>query len=849
MEKHMQDTLKKLEDRRKKAEKTRQEKRQKINDVAEMSEDAFKKLKKDLELIRSGLAKSDNDVAKALAKELGFEGFLPTDMQSLAELEFKITEAMAEGRAHDVAEGLRELYELASRRKAPKSLLEYMSIIYTSNALSGISTHAVNIEAPIGEFALRVITDITRSIATGNLSQAVNNLLVAVDSVIKSLRELSYGLFGGASVVTVSQQIQRVTAIQGDIKAAKQSLSKGSKSSILQKLKAIYVLGHSISDISRRVLSTYDNVAFTTFHNYLQKTGASELMLRAGMEKAKVLPTVLSMSLRSSDLVSSELSIINDLMSQLDSVGFDPTQSLAILETESSNLGTNRELATFKRDFIGGIRRTVNAFPDPKKLRRKLFREGLHQKNMVYIRAKERTNKDIFDLVRSELEKKMPSAEAEKEVNDIVLGSQRESEFILGYERDEVPAWDPLGFILNVIRTGTQPIVRKYPIFGRMVFGFIMMPINLAERAMWFTPYGLLRLGLNKWGNKSGKFYQQSMGTQHQARQRRTEALAGISFMTLLFSMKLLSDANDDDEFEFVVDGAGPRNKTERDAFLKVGRKPFSFGLRYKDKYYLLNWGRGFFETLKPVFLMVGAVEDMKLNKKTSDSEEFAPLQYLGTLLNGWVSQNSFVGVKNSAGAAFQLDPDAAFVSLGQLMFKATPLIFPLSGFSASLEKLISGNEAYKSGMGAIWSNIPVARSLLTNKAVNALGDPIGANFTNGWAKANDRTWAAGMPFLISGTPTARDQAVYGLIIERGVAPGMPARPAIEDKYGPMEDKVWLDYVAYRGALIKSGIYNRINVLKRMDSEQLQKAFGQISEDATARAKAKFRFVGPPRVK
>jgi hypothetical protein len=158
------------------------------------------------------------------------------------------------------------------------------------------------------------------------------------------------------------------------------------------------------------------------------------------------------------------------------------------------------------------------------------------------------------------------------------------------------------------------------------------------------------------------------------------------------------------------------------------------------------------------------------------------------------------------------------------------------------MENMVIGPDRFRGRTGAFWLNVPLARSLATERAVNALGDPQGLVPTSAWSSANDRAWYQGIPLMVSGQPTGNDKLVYDFILKRGTGPGIPQRAALENANGLMDDSKWLEYVATRGRIVKGMMVRNLSRLNRMDDEDLSKALGEISSDATRMAKRQLRY-------
>jgi hypothetical protein len=190
-------------------------------------------------------------------------------------------------------------------------------------------------------------------------------------------------------------------------------------------------------------------------------------------------------------------------------------------------------------------------------------------------------------------------------------------------------------------------------------------------------------------------------------------------------------------------------------------------------------------------------------------------------------------------GAFLEVNPEANIA--GNLLYKLNPF-FPFSGTIKSMESMLVGPDRFRGRDGAVWLNLPIARSLATERAVNALGDPQGYVPTDAWSTLNDRAWYNGIPLMVSGAPTGSDKRIYDFILDRGTGPGIPQRSILENQNGIMPDRDWLDYVAARGRIVKSEMIRQMSRLERMDDEDLSKAFGEISSKATREAKRRFGY-------
>jgi hypothetical protein len=381
-----------------------------------------------------------------------------------------------------------------------------------------------------------------------------------------------------------------------------------------------------------------------------------------------------------------------------------------------------------------------------------------------------------------------------------------------------------------------------------VLLGYFGVPVNLLNRGAWFTPYGLIRYMLIKKfaGKKEAfgikydvEFYRQSAATDLQLRQRLTEAIVGSTSLAVV--MLLQTMLGDDDEPIFKVTLAGPANKTERDAWIKQGHHQGSLELNIAGKRATMSWARGILEPWKMNMILAGAVDDMRLNRKLGHPLNASSMgEYLGAVMSGFHEQATFLGAKSTLGFVAGKGPDTNM--LGGLLYKANPVI-PFSGLISSVERLFVGPDQFRGRMGAIWSNVPIARSLLTRRDVNALGDPRGFPPGDTLATAGNRMYLTGlMPLAITTPPSPQDARIYEFIMERGTGPGLPQRGAIEARNGLLSDDQWIDYVTYRGKEVKRLVNRSFSRLKNLDDTELTRAMGEISSDATKAAKARYRL-------
>ena len=822
-------------------------KRSEARRTVSQTEKLLSLIKKDLELVRTGLgtviensgAVTEPDPMEVIAKRLGFEGFRPEDYQSLSDLDATITRALEDGRAHDMARGLKELYDLMGRRKAPKTFMQQLAVSYNNSALSGVGTLAINVVAPGGALAVRAALDMFKHLSRGNLKGVADVQQIMLDSMKNIVREVEFSLVGGANLNAMQAMIGRETNLQPELR---DNLAKyrNKKLSPQARLFAGFRVLMAYTDLTRRLLGTTDHVWYVVMQNYFLKTQGLKELTNAGIPREKAMALLFNQTQETSSLLQSELTTITNLETALNEAS-DAELGNKVSEFLKAEIAENTpdDLRVFEEDFKAAIRRTFVAYQNsPTKARKNLMAEIRLQKSASFLRANDRNKKAMKANIVGLMD---PSKQAEVQ-NNLDVAEIKETEFEMGTHRgEESPNWDVANILSVQVQKAGSTVLRDHPILGRMLLGYFGIPLNLLNRSLWFTPYGLIRYGIAKkyMATPEGRatFYQQSMNSQAQIRQRFVEAMVGTAASIALLALQALGD-EDDNLLEVTL--AGPINKAEYDAWYKAGHRRNSLEFNVGGVRAVLNYGRGPLESLKIALILAGAVNDMRLNRKLGeDQTQFDLAGYLGAVLSGWNQQASFFGAKTTIGATLSVQPDANV--LGTALYKLNPVI-PFSGLISSVEKFITGPNQFRGRQGALFMNLPLARSLLTERAVNPLGDPVGLSLKDPFSQTLERLWYAGMPMTITTPLSGRDAQIYQFILDRGIAPGLPQRSALEAKNGLMWDNEWQRYVEVRGQFLKEDLARNLARFSRMSDDDLSKAMGELSTRATKQAKRYFRY-------
>jgi hypothetical protein len=822
---------------------------------------AQRELKATLEKIRLGIADTTSSVAQLLAAsdKDNPTKFLKTDMVTLAQLDNRITAGEKDGRTHDVALAVRELFELLARRRAiePASL-DRLAIAYNNSALSGVATLGINIYGPVGSMLTRVGMDLMRAATRGNWDVISLVFSSLTDTFSMAYSEGALSIRGDAYTNAMQRVILKVNNLR---QGAEKSLEilKNKKAKPWKRTKALVDVIQSYTDITRRILSAADQTWFATMEGYFYKLEASKALLKNKIPLPVVQKAIFDITETTRLRITNDKMMIGRYAARVEELRGKTEKEFraginAIVFDESylddDSIDLTDEVRKYRTTLDNELRSIIRAAALPYKSRPDqavdMVLKELNLQNLaVDLRQRDLVKRDI----RSFLEEGVKGLDGEEyagvgkeEALRIEDFARRESEYETGNHKGEKGSQlDIFNQFSMLIQNAGYSVIQKNPILGRMLLGYFGVPVNLLNRSLWFTPYGLLRYAVAKRidgiGMPNSEFYQQSMKTTQDMKQRLSEAILGTSVFAFAIALQALGD--DDEEELFNVTLAGPTNKTEYDAWVKNGHRKGAIEMNIDGKVYSLNWARGLLEPWKPAMVALGAFDDMKLNRKLGDRENVVPIvDYLAAAASGFGQQASFFGAKTTIGSTFSATPDTNLI--GTLAYKVSPMV-PFSGLMNSVSKFYTGPNTYRGREGAIWANIPVVSMFATNRAVNALGDPVGVT-GDPIAVANDRAWYAGMPLNVGGKMSGNDAKVYEFILERGTGPGIPQRSAIETKNGFITDAEFLDYVAFRGRIVKSQMLRDLPKLRAMDDDSLSKAMGEISTKATRDAKKRFRY-------
>jgi hypothetical protein len=412
-------------------------------------------------------------------------------------------------------------------------------------------------------------------------------------------------------------------------------------------------------------------------------------------------------------------------------------------------------------------------------------------------------------------------------INDALLSVGRNKAItIKGAEKENTNLSDegmlsylPISF-LQTIASGAARQGSGMQIFSKMLYGFALVPARVFHNVAWFSPYGFIRLGVDKYKKSKGQDspYAMSLQTDAQFKQRLTEAIAGSIVMLGLAALRAgSSDDEDDRQFRIVITGNGPSATTDRQYFDSWNKKwkPYSIHIVVGDTIIPINIGRGGEALFFPIML-AGAMDDWEIKKKQNDTKkEPEDLSAMASMLG-----SSFF-------ALAQRGPYAAFTKPlfdaskdGRVTeelasqagyFGKTFIPFLGTSVARNITDFINDPVDRSSVEGAIYANTPIVGPWMGAKALNALGQPVRAD---DWG---DKLFKLGVPVVFSFPKNTPMNELNELILKQGSGPSIPTRTNAQKRFGDiLTDDEFESYVREYGKVMSDRMFKNRSKLERM---------------------------------
>lgn len=367
-------------------------------------------------------------------------------------------------------------------------------------------------------------------------------------------------------------------------------------------------------------------------------------------------------------------------------------------------------------------------------------------------------------------------------------------------------------------------------VLGMTLFGFVSIPLRVARYLSNFSPYGFVRYGRYKLGQARNweNPWQQSIATDLQAKQRLREAIVGTAVGTLALGLFHTTADPDRDKRKFgiYVSGAwkGINSRVERDALDKLGFKPLSLHVvvdgKVRSSIPMTRTGHA----LGYLFGLSSMADDIAWrNKEAAITGKEVPIasdvvSALGTLYyivgqQGFlqsVSHFQTVAQGSVGGAAIEKSiADAASSLAGGFI--------PAQVFLQNMTELVKGPLDKSSIESDVAANLPIVGAHWQKQGFNRLGDPL-----------YDQTWYGkslrlGAPIAFKVAQNKENEQVYGMMVDKGVAPPDLRRYIIEEKYGHLSDDQWSKFSKLSGDLLKQTIIGNLSTLQGEDPADVKK--------------------------
>jgi len=357
-------------------------------------------------------------------------------------------------------------------------------------------------------------------------------------------------------------------------------------------------------------------------------------------------------------------------------------------------------------------------------------------------------------------------------------------------------------------------------IFAKMVYGFALVPARTFHTAAWFSPYGFLRLAIDKYKKNKGyeSPYAMSVQTDAQFRQRLTESIAGSIAMLGLFALRSgSSDEDEDKKFKIVITGNGPNATTDKqyyDSWIKK-YKPYSIHIVVGDTVFPINIGRGGEALFFPIML-AGALDDYEIKKKQNLTKKEPSDLNVATEMLG----SAFFALAQRGPYAAFTEPlfDASKQGrvtenlVSQLGYFGKTFV-PVLGASITrnISDFINDPVDRSSIEGALYANTPIVGPWIGTKALNALGQPIRAD------DFSDKLFKLGVPVVFSFPKNTPENALNELILKQGSGPTLPTRANAQKRFGDvLTDKEFETYVREYGRVMSDKMFKNRTKLANM---------------------------------
>jgi len=388
-----------------------------------------------------------------------------------------------------------------------------------------------------------------------------------------------------------------------------------------------------------------------------------------------------------------------------------------------------------------------------------------------------------------------------------------------------------------------------------MAVGFMNVPLRTARYYAGFGPYGLLRWGINRYRQgKTGMrtpenpdtFWEQSYHNALMSKARLREALVGTALAFGFLGWQQWNSTADDDaekrKFGLFVTGMGPSNRSLRDAWHKRGFQPFTLHVVVNGKVVSQIPVTRAGQILGFPLGMAAAVDDLAWRRKQEratgrGNRDFGGRE-LAAMGGTYYQIVGAQGVFQAAGRLSQIGQGEAGMGrfIGMQTASLASGLLPGKSLVQNLSDILYGSVDRSSIVSGMVANFPVLSAFTNGKAINRFGDVIG-----------DRTWEAkaarlGFPVLLRVSDTPENKELYQTLLNKGAAPPDLRRYIVEEKYGPLTQAEWSQFVRTSGVDLKGLVQSNLRGLKTMRPEDVKSFMNRAGQIANENAAAKMNL-------
>lgn len=684
-------------------------------------------------------------IAKAI--KLGFVSGAPTTWQEAFAQRFKMTTPSAtdmqemlrleniridpRSNPTDIMNAATKVSELYNKFKMDPGFTAIMAQSFTQSMLTGFQTQSMQFT----QGAMNSIFRVMEGIMSGKFKKdAMAGMMRAIDESFHAYVDaFKSSIKNDAYRSHMQEEIQRLSALKRLLKKEWDSYKSASRIQQMNPARiAKLVIGSQ--DFARRLMSSADDAALTGIRTFVKTIEVDKLARKAGIAGDELKKLYDAAKAHSADLM----------------------------------------LEAAARGYTGAMARLWVRDEMDRALREGLVHSGLNAEALDAI--------DAF-------------AESESEI-DVGVGEKRD----VG-SRWDLQHWGEMlvSFLETSLRMPesdkNDPGAAVRNMFFRSIFGFLRTPFNALSRQVYRSPFGLYRLAITSWGDRSKTLYERTMGTTMQRQQRWKEAIIWSTAEAALLTIAMMLNGDDDDPDDdlLIINGQGPEDPQSAEAW-RAKHQANSIEIKIGKATIVIPFGRSGLEPIKPGLMMLGALRDTQLDGLKKHESLGLGAFALNYGVNTAYSTGTF-GLKNVMDWKRSFGNSNRAVQSGAYMASS---LFPWSSAMRSVGKLVDPDSKDRNTVkGAIASATPAF--FIGEKAYNLYGQPVYGADDSVYSAASKRLmYGFGLPFGVFVRNDEKEQAVLNWTVKTGMAPTVTTRSELDERllkrdkaHTPLTDDQW----------------------------------------------------------